>query len=361
VFADFDHELNCSIFNVFNPVKAINKLEGNKADKIHFTKFVENNEETQKLCSEADIIIIERNFFSDVTVMAQYWKTRGKTVIGIWDDSYDHMDRRNPTYEFWEHGEVSFKDQEGKIQKGRMYPNPLTQFRWTLRIMKGAQVVSKALAEDWSPYVKTYHINNYLDMDRYQAAKPLIKHDGYIFVGWCGSLSHFSSHQDSGALRALRKIVKNFPKVRVLIGGDKRVFDALDIPSSKKLFQPYVPDEYYSGLLKSFDIGIAPLAGEYDKRRSWLKVLEYQVMKVPWVASDYPTYEELFPYGKPTKNTWRDWEEAIADVLQNYEERKYFAETTAYDFAKNQSIDLNIGKTLELYNRIIKEPYLDEW
>jgi len=357
VYADSESEWNCSEWNCIIPTNAINKTKDHTAKAIYINDWVANGEEVQKDCMEADIIIVERNYFGDTPTLVQYWKMRNKTVIGIFDDAYDIMHPQNISYKFWTHGELTIKDQDGKDKVVKMMPHPLDSFKWTLRMFKGVQVPSINLQKDWSKYNPNVHyVHNYLDIDKYMNAEPLYPHPGEIVIGWCGSMSHYSSFTDSGVLDALRKITKRHSNVKILISGDKRIYDLLE--TKNKIFQPFVPKEQWTGLLKTLDIGLAPLSGEYDKRRSWIKALEYMALKVPWVASNYPTYNELHDYGVMVENNYSSWEKALNDMIENYDKYKERADTTAYDFALSQSSDANIEKvTLALYDKLINSPY----
>lgn len=356
VYADSPMEWNCSEWNCIIPTNAINKTEKHSASAIYINEFMQNTEKSQKACSEADIIVVERNFFGDTLTMMQFWKVRNKTILAIFDDAYDIMHPQNISYRFWTYGELTVKDNTGQERVVKMIPTPLEQFKWGLRMVKGVQVPSVYLAKDWSKYNTTHYVHNYLDWEKYQNIEPLIPHEGEIVIGWCGSMSHHSSFTDSGVLDALRKVTKRYPNVKVLIGGDKRIFELLE--TSKKVYQPYVPREQWTALLKTIDIGLAPLSGEYDKRRSWIKALEYMALKVPWIASKYPTYDELHDYGYMTENGYVNWERSLCDMIDNYPKYKEKADTIAYEFAEKQSSDNNIEKvTLALYEKLINSPY----
>jgi len=355
VYADSLKEWNCSEWNAIIPAKNINKTKKHTAKTIQINDFIKNNEETQKACSEADIIVVERNYFGDTLTMMQFWKVRNKTILCIFDDAYDIMHPQNISYKFWTHGEVRGKDKDGKDAVALMQPKPLEQFVWGLKIAKGIQVPSVNLAKDWSKYNQTFYVHNFLDLDKYMNIEPLYKHDDLI-IGWCGSLSHHSSFTDSGVMIALKNIAKRYPKVKVLISGDKRIYDLLEVEN--KVFQKFVPAEQWTPLLKTLDIGLAPLSGEYDKRRSWIKALEYMALKVPWIATNYPTYDELHDYGTMTENGYKNWEDTISNMIENYSEAKEKADTIAYKFALNQSSEENVVKvTLPLYQKLLNSPY----
>ena len=357
VFADTEHEMNCSKWNCMTPAKAINKLDGHSASLIHVNEWVQGGENAQKLSNEADIIVVERNYFGDTLTAIQYWKVRGKSVMGIFDDGYQIMHPMNPSYRFWNYGEIRGKDKDGNERVVNMTPVPLEQFKWGLKMLKGIQVPSVNLAKDWLTHTDTYFVHNFLDWDKYDGVEPMYPHgEDEILIGWHGSLSHYSSFVESGVLEALRKLCKKYPQVKVLVGGDKRNFDNLEVKN--KVFQPYVPEEVFTSLIKSFDIGLAPLSGEYDKRRSWIKVLEYMALQVPWVATNYITYDELKDFGIVTSNGYVNWVEALSYAINNIAELKEKAKGLPFEFAKSQSSDINVRKvTLPLYQRIIEGDY----
>jgi len=239
-----------------------------------------------------------------------------------------------------------------------MRPKPLEQFTWGLQMVKGIQVPSVHLAQDWSKYNNTYYIHNFLDMDKYKNVEPLHPHPKEeIWIGWCGSMSHFASFNDSGVIQGLRRVSRRHPEVKVLISGDKRVFDLLEVKN--KMFQPFVPKEQWCPLLKSLDIGLAPLAGEYDKRRSWIKAMEYMALKVPWIATNYPTYDEVHDYGGlMTENGYHSWEDSLEKMISEYPKYKEISETVGYEFAESQSSYIKVQEvTLPFYEKMLDEPY----
>lgn len=292
--------------------------------------------------------------------MMQFWKVRGKTLVAIFDDAYDIMHPQNISYAFWTHGELKMKDPEGNERTAYMHPKPIEQFAWGLQMTKGVQVPSVNLAKDWSKYNNTYYVHNFMDMDKYLDVEPLYPHPKEeIVIGWCGSMSHYASFVDSGVMQGLRTIARKYPNVKVMIGGDMRIFEQVEVKN--KVFQPYVPADKWTSLLKTFDIGLCPLAGEYDKRRSWIKALEWMGVKVPWIATKYPTYDELHDYGLMTDNGYKNWAASLEEMIVNYDKYKKRAETDSYEFALKQSAYENIEKvTLPLYEKLIEEPYRPE-
>jgi hypothetical protein len=357
VYADTPQEWNCSEWNCIIPAKSINRTGKHTAVTMFINDFVKNAPETQEIVNGADIVVVERNYFGDTLTVMQFWKVRDKPIVAIFDDAYDIMHPQNISYNFWTHGEIKYKDQEGKEGTAYMRPKPIEQFKWGLQMVKGVQVPSVNLAKDWSKYNNTYFVHNFLDMDKYIDVQPLYPHPKEeIIIGWCGSMSHFASFNDSGVVQGLRKVARRHPEVKVLISGDKRVFDLLDVRN--KVFQPFVPKEQWTPLLKSLDIGLCPLAGEYDKRRSWIKAMEYLAVKVPFIATNYITYDEFHDYGLMTENGYKGWEDSLEKMLAEYPKYKEIAETTGYAFAESQSSYIKVEEvTIPLYEKLIDDPY----
>jgi len=360
VFADTPREWNCSQFDCIDPKNAINKTRTHTADAIFIDDFIRNEPETQKRVEQVDIVIIERNLFQDALTMLMWWKVRGAQIGLIWDDGYPVIHPKNPAYPFWQHGEMRLANEKGEEFTAYMNPKPLQQLGWALRESKGLQTVSQAIADQWSHLTDTYLIHNHLVIDRYIDVQPLHTHDkNEIWIGWTGSLSHVDSFESSGLLRAYRKVLKKFPNVKVLISGDKKIFDNLDVPANKKMFSGFVPAEQYPGLIKSLDICTIPLYGDYDKCRSQIKPLECLALKVPFIATNFPNYNHLNPYGTFTENGWQNWENAITYAIENLPKYQEKSNEVGYPFALTQDIDLHVDERIAVYQKMIDKPYGD--
>jgi len=358
VYADNPHEWNCSEWRCAVPARAINRTSRHSAALLSMADFAQNTTRAKEVCQPADVIVVERNLVGPVLSAIQHWKARDKVVIADFDDAYDLMPSSNPSYPYWSQGINTKVSPNGQTTLTKIDPSPLTQFKWGLRLVHGATVPSKRLASDWQAYTQVHHLPNYIDLEKYQNVKHE-EHEGVI-IGWGGSLSHFQSFVGSGVLTALRRVCKARPQVKVLIAGnDLRILERLSIPDSQKIHHPWVPYEKWSSVLAKFDIGIAPLHGPYDERRSWIKVLEYLVMKIPWVASEGPPYEELRPYGWLVNNDPHAWERVLLDLVDHLPDYKAEAARDGYLFGISQSIDGNVEKIIEIYSKIIRQSNIE--
>jgi len=359
IYADPAQGANCSLHNAIFPAEAINKTGKHTADCIHINEFITNSPISQELCMNADIIIIERNLFDDTLSYMQFWKVRNKNLAIIFDDAYHLIEPENASHYFWAKGlEQKGTTPDGRIMLGPKEPPAMKQFKWGLKIAKGIITPSRILSSDWDEYGPTYVTKNYLKLDRYENKEPLFPHSkDEIFIGWSGSMSHFESFTNSGIAPALTYILKTYPQVKLLLTGDRKVYNRINISNDRKKFADYVPEEDWSRLVASYDIGLCPLATEFDRRRSWIKALEYMVMKVPWLGTNMETYEELGEYGTLVKNGLDNWKQAMSYAIENIEEKRELANGKAYEFALTQSWDANIDKLLTIFEEIVRSQY----
>jgi hypothetical protein len=103
--------------------------------------------------------------------------------------------------------------------------------------------------------------------------------------------------------------------------------------------------------MAEWDLGLIPLSGVYDNRRSWIKTLEFTLMGIPWIGTKAAPTEELAAYGTRVKNSSYDWKSAIYSIMDHYQEAKDKVDS-GLEFAMAQDIDKNIDKILSTYQEI---------
>lgn len=352
VYADSPKEWNCSEWRCAVPARALNRSGRHTAELVSLEDFMRNTPEVDAACSAADVIVIQRNLFGPTLSAIQHWKARDKVMVADFDDAYNYIHPTNASFHFWNEGQLRKPDGTQE----QMDPPPLTQFKWGLRLVHATTVPSKRLADDWQSYTDMYYLPNFIDLRRYENNVPQ-PHDG-IILGWGGSVSHLQSFEGSGILTALKRVCKARSQVKVMVcGSDKRIFDQLPLPPEQKIHQPWVPYSEWARVLSQFDIGLAPLFGAFDERRSWIKVLEYLVMKIPWIASDGPAYQDLRSYGWLVRNTAAAWERVLMDLVDHIEQYRQEAAGDPYLFGIAQSVDENIEKIIGTYTTIMERAF----
>lgn len=381
VYADKPGELNTSIYRCVIPYLAL-KNSGHNVSLIPIHLFEQNAIEANDVLLKSDIIVIERNLFGDVLTRIAYWIVRGKIVIANYDDYYEGIEETNASYAFWNKGEVEieqidrieepgsyiysdkyyrFKNIKIKEIKNRVkkigYPHPLKQFKMGLKMVYAQTMPSKYMMKKYNSLSPTYYIPNYFVTQNYINI-PKDQRD-FKTIGWGGSLSHLQSFKDSGVIQALENIINSRNDVKLLIVGDRRLLPLINIPDDKKLFQPYVKNEEWGILVsKLFDIGIAPLEGEYDKYRSMIKPIEFMLTKTPFVASYGEAYKELFQIGglgSFIKNSVENWETSLLYILDHYESEKELMNGKPFKYALTWDYMNGVDYMVETYRKIAKD------
>jgi hypothetical protein len=343
------NELRC-----FAPARAINRTKRHTARLLNLKDFELNPRQTDQICSTMDVIIFHCNLTESVLPAIQHWKAQNKIVVIDFDRPDDLIGSTNPDYADWYDLKKSITPQDKPINQENISPITTNQFKWGLRLAHAATVPSRRLADDWREYTDVYYLPNYIDQEIFLNVK-LETHEG-INIGWGGGNSHLLGFMKSGVLEALHRVCVARPEVKVIIaGGNKRIFDLLLVRDYQKVLIPWVPYSQWAQILSKFDIGIAPLYGKYDERRSWISVLEFMIMKIPWMGSAGPPYFELEEYGRLIKNDPSAWENVLINIIDNLNAYKLDASRVPHLFGISQSIDENVEKIIGLYQELLNK------
>lgn len=356
-------EINSSLYRVCYIGDALRR-KGHKVNVINVRQWLNNTKECVVYCSQADIIHLQRVLVTDTHERIKYWRSQGKAVVADWDDSYENILDSNAAAPFWKKGEVTIKAAEGIEFNKKLDEHPVDQFRKGLTICTAGITPSEVLSKDWQKYAPTYVVKNYFDVSRYVGAQKERPDKKYIYLGWGGSLSHTQSWEWSGIQHALQAILSEREDVRLFLVGDQRVLEQLPIRRDRIIFHPYVPWWDWARMLSYYDIGLAPLSGIYDDRRSSLKVAEYIACGLPFVATRSPVYEEFFNVnsGKfilpgDDRNSYimraEQWYKNTIDVIDNLSNYRQKAEKNMHIGAQFNADD-NVDKVIETYEKIIK-------
>jgi len=306
------------------------------------------------LAREADIIIVQRLLVSEVQNSIFYWRSMGKPVAADLDDAYTIMPRTVASHKFWRQGMIGGK-KDGKEIWLQMKYKPDEQLVWGVKLCTALISPSKVICEDWQKYTRnTFWTPNYIDSSLYTKFRRVPRGmDDLITLGWGGSFSHVESWNDSRLVPALHRILQERKNVRlILAGGDPRIYGLFHKQRGQVAIHPWVEPSKWPEYLAEFDIGLIPLAGEYDQRRSWIKPLEYATMGIPWVGSRNRMTEEFGTMGTLVRNKTYDWYEALTDVIDNIQARRE-AMFPWMHWAEEQDIHANVNNLVATYQKII--------
>jgi glycosyltransferase involved in cell wall biosynthesis len=331
------------------PARAINRTGRHQASLLNFLDFSEDNQISKAVCEESDVIVVYRNLWGPALSTIQHYQARDKVVVADFQEAYHLLEPEDHEYRFWAEGAY----EQGGKKIDQIDPPPLTQFKWGLQLVNGATVPSKRLADDFQAYVRIEHVPDYIETERYAEMIPET-HEG-IILGWKGRSSHLRSFQASGVLEALQEVCQQRPRVQVMICcEDQKAVENLGLPAGKLIYRPWKDGSDWPSPLARFDIGLAPLRGPLDQRRGWASVLEYLIMKIPWVASQGPAYYELRPYGWLVENTAGTWQRILLDMIDHLDDYKFEAAQAPYLFGLSQSLEENVYQLVDTYAQIVE-------
>ena len=321
------------------------------------------SEYAKSILRKADIIHLQRVLLTNTHSYIQYWRSQGKAVVADWDDAYQLIHPTNAAAKFWLHGTVSVRLESGIEYDSVMPEHPLSQFKNGLKYCTAGITPGMVLSDDWSLDTPVFHVPNYLDTKLYRAA-PKHNNDPYVVLGWGGSLSHTESWEDSGIQEAMKRVLQDRDNVRLLIVGDERIIKQLPVRKDKLWFSPYTSWSHWQKTLMRYDIGLAPLAGDYDDRRSNLKVAEYLMAGLPFVASRSPVYKDFFDadsgyfveHGHDKErydDRVEDWYLRTIDVIDNIVHYRDLARVSIDRHGMRYDVDANVQNIVDVYKRII--------
>jgi fructose-specific component phosphotransferase system IIB-like protein len=327
------------------------------ADMLAVPAFAESNQEAIEKLNNADLVVVQRLALANVIPRILEAQANGKVVVVDVDDAYHLMPETVRAYPFWHEGIITVEGKDGEPQQGKMQYPPVEQLEWGIKVAHGVTTPSPQIAKDWKKYVdNTWVVPNYIAAEHYLPFRSKQrKLTDTIVIGWGGSHSHFSSFKDSYVVEALRKVVIQDRRVRVKIcGGDKNIgqmFRSINAFGGHFQEEKWVPHNEWPRLLSTFRIGIIPLTGRYDARRSWIKALEYTLMGIPWIGTKAPPTEELKDYGYQVTNNVQSWEKAIVHVIENYDEALERVDA-GFEVAKQADVGEHYNQLIDIYTDI---------
>lgn len=293
-------ELNTSLHRVAYPSKMLEEA-GHECKIAHVSSLFASYDGALW----ADVIVIERLLMEETHESIRNLTLAGKKVFCTFDDAY-HLMPGSVSRDVWRGGK---KAREGK-------GSILNEFREGLRLCTGALVPSKLLAEDYRMYQPNIqYVPNYLYAPLWENLPP--KNPDLIIIGWGGTTLHSEGWRNSGLIPALGKLCRKYPKVMVHIQPPyPEVVASMQKMGVRYALGTWEKFENWPKTVAKFHIGVAPLFGEYDRRRSMLKGLEFAMVGAPWVATDSNPYQEARG-GILVNNKSSEFYSALDELISN--------------------------------------------
>ena len=138
--------------------------------------------------------------------------------------------------------------------------------------------------------------------------------------------------------RAVIRVMREFPQVRLAVSGDPQVYQLFDsISATRRFYLPQLDPDDYPYLLSQIDILLAPLNDNlFNRQRSDRRLIEAGVRKIPWVASPAPTFMD-WAKGGLIAYSLDDWYTHIRVLVQDANLRESLAQA---GFEKAQQREL---------------------
>ena len=336
-----------------NSADAINRTGFHLAHILDLDAFVQNTPYAQKLCARSDLLVIYRYLYGPVLPAIQYWKAREKKIIVDLDQAIDYLTPEMPDYSFWLEGAPLTTTSGSALSGSWASPVPLEQLKWGLGMVDAVTTVSARLASDWSQFAVVYEIPDYLNTCQYPVFEQ--DHEGKIWIG-LGPATHYAAFKQSGLANAMEHLCQEYPQVKLVLGslGDETDMDLMIDPGQVVAYSYSSFDEWVH-LLLTLDIGLIPVASDYDLRLSTVHLLEFMVAKIPWIASHQLSVHELSTYGQWLQNSPQEWESAILKAMEHLDFYKKKAGGEAFLHALGQDAGAHIDKALRVYSAVVHQ------
>lgn len=291
LFADNPNELNTSFFRCAIPAKYL-RLAGHHVNLTYW-----NQVDYRAL---DDTVLLERILFPDVIEKLRLAGV--KRLVGTFDDAYHLMpDSCGNSKSFWTQARVD-------------------DFRKGIAMCDTVGVPSHILAKDYARFGRLEFLGNFPDDTLWPVPDEKVKPD-VVTIGWGGSLGHLDSWKKHPLLIAMRELYSKYgDKIRFVICGKVNNYIVESgVPCN---FVPgWIPFTDWPNMVRTFDIGVAPLSGAYDMRRSNLKIVEYGLAGIPFVCTD----AGMYPVSNPDPNVLcrgaADWFGKISNLVEDHDLR----------------------------------------
>lgn len=328
-----------------------------------FDTFLINKLSGLELQPERDILVLQRQHHPRVLEYAREFVNRGGLLIAEFDDYLQGIPLNNPARKAYPPGGTELKNLEEII-----------------RISSLVTVSTPELARQYSKFSKNVQVcYNALDLNCIQDLSKEYHKDGIVRLGWAGSGTHYDDFIT--IIKPVTEVMReNLNTHFVFVGMDYKNLFPIDIQqrmsyaghtfpfhNGKALFVS--PDgnpvyKYYQLLNAArIDIAIAPiLEVPFNKCKSYVKLLEYGMSKIPFVATNYGPYSEFVNHRNSLNDTKNsvgflagrnpEWKKNLKALINDKNLCKIIADNNYANIIENHSIDNGITQWLNALETI---------
>lgn len=282
----------------------------------------------------ADVLVFQRNSTHAATSLILSLVDENRTFVYDVDDDLFQIPRTNPVFGLYYNMDEGQRDVAilGRQVVGMRFASVVT-------------ASSERLCEVYSvvnPNVRL--LPNFVDMEEWKNVDALLApKPGIVRLFWGGSPTHFQDLQIlTDALRDLGRELGD--KFELVVMGDDSV--KFSCPTVRIPFGTY---QFFQGIMKSCDIGLAPMADDlFNRAKSDLRIKEMSCAGMAVVASPVGEYAKSFAF---LCKTTEDWIKALANLIQSRGTRSE-AGSAAYNWVVEQDIRKHIGLWESLFEEL---------
>jgi glycosyltransferase involved in cell wall biosynthesis len=275
-------------------------------------------EDFRMIVETSDVAYFARHAHPDVQQLARRLKQAGVAIV--WDHDDDYITRRKASTDPQEQREVQDIYRMLEIADLVTTTNERVAERYR---EEGARTVMP--------------VANHLTRNALET--PRQPHDGLV-LGYIGWVDHQHDWERLGVIEAVQRVLEQHPEVRVEVVGPLE----FDFPRSRYRRTQVMEFEGLARAIAGFDIGLAPLMDiPPNHSRSDIKLKEYALAEVPWLASPIGPYAE---HGEDQGGRLvedDEWYEELDDLIRDRKGRKKLAKR-GVKWARQETIPRHIGE-----------------
>lgn len=335
------------------PARGLNRTGRHRAALLSIKNFVNHTEQAERICGESDLLIIQNDLIGRALSMVQHWKAQEKTIILDLQKSPRELKPDHRSYPRWINSLLSSE----LIPTPELDPDGITQLTWGMKLAHGATVPSLQLEREWSQFPEVQYLPSFIDLTSYESTKKSESKD--MIIGWIFPPGETYPNPDTSISKALQHLCQRNRNLKIhFLGLDPGCFSEIPIPDGqKKLLTPFDPQQRIS-MISCFDFAVLPHSTSRDEHFIQTRILEYLVLKTPWVSSSNLIDPKLRGYGTMVENTVEAWIFALSNLILESGQGMLKPNHSAYLYGISQNIDDHLGTMINTYKRFIRKNQL---
>jgi len=300
------------------PMTALERLHDYKVRRL----FGDDGRPLRRPIGEVDVLFVYRNCEALGLQLAQEAKAAGAAVVWDNDDDIGAMPKAVASHRHF--GGMAWQQRLAQMRQ---------LFRYTDLVTAPSRVLAERFHEWGAPAIDV--TENYLPDPQHAIAR---RASSPTTIGWVAGLEHATDVQTLPIVEALQRILDERADVRVVSVGLR-----LGLRGERYEHVRRIEPVTLTSALDAFDIGIAPLADlAFNRSRSNVKLKEYGLAGLAWLASPIGPYAELGERQGGRLVSDDGWHDALSRLLDKPRERRRLAKRAAR-WAAGETISKNLA------------------